>query len=375
MCKPVEPYAPHAPQSEAMANPDRLTGLDASFLALRGGRRPHARGLRAALRGRRAALRGVRRAARAAARARAALPPEARLPAAGPEPAGVGRRPALQRRLPRAPHRAARRPPARRSSSGSPGRVFAQRLDRAKPLWELWLVDRVGDGPLRADRQDPPLPRRRHLRRRHHDGALRPRARSAARRSRPSRGCRGPSPRSATLLADALAERAVDAARARPRRGRRADAARPGATVRRAPRPRSAWPRSRARGSAAPRARPLNGRIGPHRRFAWVDADLATLKAIKNALGGTVNDVVLAAVAGALRTYHLAHGWPTADGAARDGARLRPRGRRARRARQQGLDDLRAAADRPRRPDRALPRRARGDAAASRSPGRPSARR
>src|SRR5215207_27495 len=25
------------------------------------------------------------------------------------------------------------------------GRVFAQRLDRSKPLWELWLVDRVGD--------------------------------------------------------------------------------------------------------------------------------------------------------------------------------------------------------------------------------------
>src|SRR5690349_19164397 len=25
------------------------------------------------------------------------------------------------------------------------GRVFSQRLDRAKPLWELWLVDRVGD--------------------------------------------------------------------------------------------------------------------------------------------------------------------------------------------------------------------------------------
>ena len=25
------------------------------------------------------------------------------------------------------------------------GRIFAQRLDRSKPLWELWLVDRVGD--------------------------------------------------------------------------------------------------------------------------------------------------------------------------------------------------------------------------------------
>jgi diacylglycerol O-acyltransferase len=67
---------------------------------------------------------------------------------------------------------------------------------------------------------------------------------------------------------------------------------------------------TRAGLGGAPRS-PLNGRIGPHRRFTWVDADLATLKAIKNALGGTVNDVVLTAVAGALRTYHLAHGWKT----------------------------------------------------------------
>ena len=52
-------------------------------------------------------------------------------------------------------------------------------------------------------------------------------------------------------------------------------------------------------------------RIGPHRRFAWVDADLALFKAIKDALGGTVNDVVLAVVAGALRTHFEAHGDPT----------------------------------------------------------------
>ncbi len=52
-------------------------------------------------------------------------------------------------------------------------------------------------------------------------------------------------------------------------------------------------------------------RIGPHRRFAWVDGDLATFKSIKNALGGTVNDVVLAVVAGALRSHFLAHGYDT----------------------------------------------------------------
>ena len=45
---------------------------------------------------------------------------------------------------------------------------------------------------------------------------------------------------------------------------------------------------------------PLQPPIGPHRRFTWVRADLGDIKAIKNELGGTVNDVVLSAVAGAL---------------------------------------------------------------------------
>ncbi len=46
---------------------------------------------------------------------------------------------------------------------------------------------------------------------------------------------------------------------------------------------------------------PLNRPIGPHRRFDWLPMDLAELKEVKNRLGGTVNDVVLATVAGALR--------------------------------------------------------------------------
>jgi WS/DGAT/MGAT family acyltransferase len=45
---------------------------------------------------------------------------------------------------------------------------------------------------------------------------------------------------------------------------------------------------------------PYNTRIGPHRRFTWVRTNLADIKAIKNELGGTVNDVVLATVSGAL---------------------------------------------------------------------------
>jgi WS/DGAT/MGAT family acyltransferase len=63
--------------------------------------------------------------------------------------------------------------------------------------------------------------------------------------------------------------------------------------------------------NAAPPS-PFNVRIGPHRRFTWVRGDLARFKAIKNSLGGTVNDVVLAVVAGALGRYMRLHGHPTA---------------------------------------------------------------
>ena len=53
---------------------------------------------------------------------------------------------------------------------------------------------------------------------------------------------------------------------------------------------------------------PLNVEIGSHRRFTWVRSDLADFKRIKDALGGTVNDVVLAVVAGALRDWLHARG-------------------------------------------------------------------
>jgi len=48
---------------------------------------------------------------------------------------------------------------------------------------------------------------------------------------------------------------------------------------------------------------PLNQRIGPHRRLDWLTMELADVKAVKRRLGGTLNDVVLATVAGALRRF------------------------------------------------------------------------
>jgi WS/DGAT/MGAT family acyltransferase len=48
---------------------------------------------------------------------------------------------------------------------------------------------------------------------------------------------------------------------------------------------------------------PLNRPIGPHRRFDWTAVSLADAKAIKNRLGGTLNDVLLAVVSGGLGTF------------------------------------------------------------------------
>ncbi|HET8977502.1 MAG TPA: wax ester/triacylglycerol synthase family O-acyltransferase [Solirubrobacteraceae bacterium] len=53
---------------------------------------------------------------------------------------------------------------------------------------------------------------------------------------------------------------------------------------------------------------PLNVTIGPHRRYAVVRQELADYKEVKNALGGTVNDVVLSVVSGALAQWLRSRG-------------------------------------------------------------------
>jgi diacylglycerol O-acyltransferase / wax synthase len=59
-------------------------------------------------------------------------------------------------------------------------------------------------------------------------------------------------------------------------------------------------------------ATPLNVDIGPHRRFVGVASQLEDFKLVKKAFGCTVNDVVLAAVAGALRSFLISRGVQTA---------------------------------------------------------------
>jgi diacylglycerol O-acyltransferase / wax synthase len=53
---------------------------------------------------------------------------------------------------------------------------------------------------------------------------------------------------------------------------------------------------------------PLNVEIGPHRRLVWVRHELSDFKRVKDALGGTVNDVVLTVVAGALQKWLRSRG-------------------------------------------------------------------
>jgi diacylglycerol O-acyltransferase len=187
-------------------------------------------------------------------------------------------------------------------------RVFSQQLDRTKPMWELWLVQ----GLHRAEGSADEAERFVLLSKTHHclvdgvagvdltsvlfDTAPEPEAPPA---SGPAWVPR-PEPTSAQLLGEALIERATSPAEIL--RGARAAFRAPRHFARRAIDNVSAIGAFARSGLGAP-ACSLNVEIGPHRRFDWVRADLSLFKAIKNELGGTVNDVVLAVVTGALRRF------------------------------------------------------------------------
>jgi diacylglycerol O-acyltransferase / wax synthase len=191
------------------------------------------------------------------------------------------------------------------------GRVFSQQLDRDKPLWEAWLVEGLEDDRFAM------------VSKTHHslvdgisgvdiisvlfDTSPEP----AAPTGPGDRWLPRPLPSRAQLLGEALVERATIPAEITrslraivrgPRRllgGLRDAAVGVGAM---------AW----AGLNPAPSS-PYNKDICPHRRFTWVRANLNDLKAIKDALGGTVNDVVLATVAGALGK-HLRRRGQNTDG-------------------------------------------------------------
>jgi WS/DGAT/MGAT family acyltransferase len=180
------------------------------------------------------------------------------------------------------------------------GRVFSQQLDRSKPLWELWLAQ-----GLERDRFAI-------LTKTHHamvDGVsgvdigtvlfeLEPNAEPAEvseewipqpEPGTPELVARGISDAVATPVK--LAERAVEAVRHPETTARKAVEALEGLSE-----------IVTAFADPAPDV-PLNQPIGPHRRYVWARSELATFKRIKDALGGTVNDVVLAVVTGSVRSW------------------------------------------------------------------------
>jgi WS/DGAT/MGAT family acyltransferase len=185
-------------------------------------------------------------------------------------------------------------------------RIFSQQLDRTKPLWELWLVEGLDGGRFAIVGKS------------HHalvDGVsgvdittvlFDVEAEPETQPVRPPKWAPRPEPSDLELLGEALRERATS-----PReivRGVRAALRGPRQVLRGL----GATGKMLGVATKAPQA-PFNVEIGPHRRIVFVRADLDDFKRVKDAHGGTVNDVVLSVVTGALGNYLRARGHDTED--------------------------------------------------------------
>src|SRR5271167_4451577 len=189
-------------------------------------------------------------------------------------------------------------------------RIFSQALDRTKPLWEMWLIEGLEDDRFALiskthhavidgiagvdlvtvlfDLSPAPAPLM------HSGRAWQPHPEPGA-PELVAAGLRG-----ALRTGIKLAEGALDALAHPDHALARAREAAEGIGE-------IAW----AGLNPAPET-PLNVPIGPHRRFVGVTSQLEDFKTVKNAFGGTVNDVVLAVVAGALRSFLISRGRHTA---------------------------------------------------------------
>lgn len=184
------------------------------------------------------------------------------------------------------------------------GRVLSRPLDRSKPLWELYVFEGLSDARTAV------------LLKMHHalaDGiggmligsALFDLAPDAPLGASPKTVWKPePAPTRDELFREAVgdlflhpAEALAHAVRtpARAAQALRETLAGAGAIV----------------GMGAPPPGPFDGAVGPARRFATTEVPFSRLRGIKNALGGTVNDVVLAAVASGLHDLLQARGEPT----------------------------------------------------------------
>ncbi len=183
------------------------------------------------------------------------------------------------------------------------GRVMSQALDRAKPLWEIWVVQGLEDGHWSV------------LAKTHHamvDGVsgtdllalimdLSPEPVTPL----PLEWVPEPAPSGLQLASQASIELLCSPYE-------QVQALRSAAAV---PRQALGQLREVVKGLSAmtglvrrPPASSLNGPIGPHIRYAWASTTVADIKTIRKELGGTFNDVVLAAITNGFRELLLARG-------------------------------------------------------------------
>jgi WS/DGAT/MGAT family acyltransferase len=201
-------------------------------------------------------------------------------------------------------HTALPRPGDERQLKRLAARIMSQHLDRSKPLWEIWIVEGLAGGHRFA-----------MISKIHHcmvDGVSSVDLLNVLLQPAPSDEIKEapdwiprPAPTAIDLATEAfghVANLPIEVARG------------VGRTLREAQDPRSDV-RARLRamrdtfstGMRSVSSTPLNRPVGPHRRFDWHKMDLTTVKAVKNALGGTLNDVVLATVCGAVRRFMERH--------------------------------------------------------------------
>ena len=192
------------------------------------------------------------------------------------------------------------------------GRVMSHQLDRSRPLWELWVIEGLDDGSWAV------------LLKLHHcvaDGVAAVElldtlldTKAKPRRRKPAPWTPEPEPTAAQLATRALA-RNVSA----PWRGLRAvrsavkDLRQTGSQVKAV----AEGLASLARNPDHPLETSLNGPLGPHRCWRWASASLDDVKTIRAVLGGTINDLVLAAITLGFRELLLSRGEPVDDFAVR----------------------------------------------------------
>ena len=195
------------------------------------------------------------------------------------------------------------------------GRIFSQRLDRSKPLWELWLVEGMADGGFAV------------INKTHHslvDGVsgadltavIFDLERGGTEVPPPDRPWQPrPEPGDVSVTAKGVGELAA----APVGLARRALGAltSPGRTVSQVREAAVGVGEMALNALVSAPETPLNGPMGPHRRLTWVRVPLSELKEVKNELGGTVNDVFLTVISGAL------HRWLRSRGVRTEGLELR----------------------------------------------------